>query len=264
GIRFRKGGAGVSELGFVEMFGCAGPAVLVDRIEANVHDITVQYSVGGYRIEGVRIVPTLSNSRFNDIASAAVEVVGCRRFDMTNAVITGARVGCLFVKDNLEDRVSVRESRIDAYEIGILADFARSVIANTLIVAPHGTGVRYLDTRVTDNFLDHCTIDANVGVAIASGQPRIESNILCNTDEAGRYGISYEDLANPLTGYFGYNAIYGFGVDYKDCIKGPGAQSMKPDFVGGDPFDYHLLPASPLRLLDINGLELGRYGPSYR
>ncbi|HOY68179.1 MAG TPA: carboxypeptidase regulatory-like domain-containing protein [Candidatus Ozemobacteraceae bacterium] len=264
GIRFRKGGAGVSELGFVEMFGCAGPAVLVDRIEANVHDITVQYSVGGYRIEGVRIVPTLSNCRFNDIASAAVEVVACRRFDMTNAVITGARIGCLFVKDNLEDRISVRESRIDAYEIGILADFARSVIANTLIVAPHGTGVRYLDTRVTDNFLDHCTIDANVGVAIASGQPRIESNILCNTDEAGRYGISYEDLANPLTGYFGYNAIHGFEVDYKDCIKGPGAQSMKPDFVGGNPYDYHLLPASPLRLLDINGLELGRYGPSYR
>ncbi|OQA05159.1 MAG: Fibronectin type III domain protein [bacterium ADurb.Bin374] len=264
GIRFRKGGSGISEVGFVEMFGCAGPAVLVDRIEANVHDLTVKYSVGGYRIEGVRIVPTLSDCSFSDIASAAVEVIGCRRFDMKRISIDRARVGCSFAKDNQEDRITMRECRIEAFEIGVLANFARSVIANSLILVPYGTGVRFTDTRVTDNFLDHCTIDADVAVAIASGQPRIESNILCNTSEKGTYGISYEDTANPLTGYFGYNDVHGFETGYHNCIEGLGAQDMKPDFVGGNPYDYHLMPASPLKLLDINGLELGRYGQSFR
>jgi len=261
GIRFRKGGSGTSEVSWTEMFGCAGPAVLVDRIEANVHDLTVRYSEGGYRIEGVRLVPTLSDCSFTDIASAAVEVIGCRRFDMKNVTISSARIGCRFLKDTNEDRITLKKCRIGAFETGILADFAGSVIANTLIVTPTGTGVRYEDTSSSVNDLDHCTIDADIGVAIASGLPRIESNIICSTAENGTAGILYENTGNPL---FHYNDIYGFDTAYQNCTQGLGAQARQPDFVGGNPYDYNLLPASPLRHLDSNGLELGRYGPSYR
>ncbi|HOT30456.1 MAG TPA: carboxypeptidase regulatory-like domain-containing protein [Candidatus Ozemobacteraceae bacterium] len=261
GIRFRKGGSGVSEVGFVEMFGCAGPAVLVDRIEANVHDLTVRYSAGGYRIEGVRLVPTLSDCIFTDIASAAVEVYGCRRFDMKRVTISDVSVGCRFLKDNPEDRITMRECRIDAYKIGILADVARSVFANNLIVTPYGTGVRYENGGIADNYLDHCTIDAAIGVAIASGLPEIKNNIICSTAEDGTAGISYETAGSPQ---YDYNDVHGFDTAYRNCIKGLGAQEMKPDFVGGNPYDYRLLPASPLKLLDINGLELGRYGQSFR
>lgn len=261
GIRFRKGGSGVSRVSFVEMFGCAGPAVLVDRIEADVHDLTVRYSEGGYRIEGVRLVPTLSDCSFTDIASAAVEVYGCRRFDMKRVVISGATIGCRFLKDNPEDRITMRECRIDAFKTGVLADVARSVMANTLIVTPFGTGVRYEDGGFADNYLDHCTIDAEVGVSIASGLPEIKNNIICSTSQDGTAGITYEIAGNPQ---YDFNDVFGFDSAYQNCIQGQGAQTMKPDFVGGNPYDYHLLPASPLKLLDINGLELGRYGQSYR
>jgi len=261
GIRFRKGGSGTSEVSWAEMFGCAGPAVLVDRIEANVHDLTVRYSEGGYRIEGVRLVPTLADCSFTDIASAAVEVIGCRRFDMKRITVSSARIGCRFVKESSEDSITLRECRIDAFEIGILADFARSVIANTLIVTPNGTGVRYEDTGSSVNDLDHCTIDADIGVVIASGLPRIENNIICSTAENGTAGISYQNTGNPL---FHYNDLHGFDTAYENCTQGLGAQSMQPDFVGGNPYDYNLLPVSPLRLLDSIGLQLGRYGRSYR
>ncbi|MBF0500294.1 MAG: hypothetical protein HQM09_09180, partial [Candidatus Riflebacteria bacterium] len=143
---------------------------------------------------------------------------------------------------------------------GIGGRFSHSVFSNMLVLAPGGTGIRYGAASGSQNIVDHCTINAGVGLIIEEGLPTIENNIIVNTLQQGTTGIRYLPVGVPQ---FAFNDVYGFTYAYEGCATGTGAVSVDPGFLGGDPFDYHLLSSSQLKRADRSGSELGIYGTSY-
>jgi O6-methylguanine-DNA--protein-cysteine methyltransferase len=260
GIRLRAGGTGASELAWVELFGGAPWAVDVDGVEANLHDLAVRYAEAGVRYANTRNPPPLVDCRFDDIASAAISVRGCRRFHIERCTVTAAAIGLWHEAVAAEDRLTMRETHLFALRQGVAGRFSRSVFANDLVVCPEGVGFDFLTATGQENAVDHCTIDAQIGIRIASGAPQIENNLIVNLREQGTYGIQVTG-PNALT--FQFNNVYGFGRAYEGCNPGTGAAAWPPAFVGGSPFDWHLETASPLKRADRYGLEIGRYGKSF-
>ncbi len=260
GIRIRPGGTGNSELSHVRLFGCSPYAVHVDGVAASLQNLAVRYAEGGVRFDNTRSAPPLTACTFDDVASAAISVRGCRRFSIENCTVTDAAVGVWHEAQEAEERLTMRETHIHAIRRGVTGRFSRSVFANCLVTCPDGIGFDYLAADGAENDLDHCTIVADIGIRIASGTPRVKNNLVVNLVGDGTYGIQVTSPAAPI---FTYNNLSGFATPYQGCSGGAGAASFAPDFVGGNPFDYHLQPASPLRLADQYGLEIGRYGKSY-
>ncbi len=260
GINVFKGGTGTSEFSFVELFGCRPFAIAVDGSPANIHDISVKYCVGGLSVSNAQNSPALTNCTFEDISSAAVVIKGCRRYEISSCLINKAGTGALFRWSTTEDRVTIKETSIYAIDAGVNGNFARSLIKNSLFVVPDGVGIQYNQALGEENDLDHCTIDAKRGIFVASGAPTITNNIVTSIAENGTNGIKFTSATTPL---LDYNDVYGFSTPYEGCGEGTGARRVKPDFVGGNPYDYHLEVTSPLKSVDNLGHELGRYGESF-
>ncbi len=260
GIRLRAGGTGASELTWVELFGCSPFAVDVDSVEASLQHLAVRYAEGGVRFANTRNAPPLADSVFDDIASAAISVRGCRRFQIERCTVTRAEVGIWHEAVEPEERLTMRETHVFARRQGVAGRFSRSVFANDLVVCPDGVGFEILAASGLENAIDHCTIEAKIGIRIASGSPQIENNLIVHRRERGTYGIQVTG-PNALT--FQFNNVYGFGRAYEGCNAGTGAVAYPPAFVGGSPFDWHLETASPLKRADRYGLEIGRYGKSF-
>ncbi|NLI80012.1 MAG: hypothetical protein GX442_26645 [Candidatus Riflebacteria bacterium] len=260
GIRIRPGGTGNSELSYVRLFGCSPYAVHVDGVAASLQNLAIRYTQGGVRFDDTRNAPALTACTFDDVASAAISVRGCRRFSIEGCTVTDAGVGVWHEAQEAEERLTMRETHIHAISRGVTGRFSRSVFANCLVTCPDGIGFDYLAADGAENDLDHCTVVADIGIRIASGTPRVKNNLVVNLDGDGTYGIQVTGPAGPI---FSYNNLSGFATAYQGCSGGAGAASFAPDFVGGNPYDYHLQPASALRLADQYGLEIGRYGKSY-
>jgi len=260
GISIQSGESGDSELSWVELFGAHEFAILVDGVQATIENISVRYSQGGLKFSDARNAPAIDNCIFTDIASTAISVHNCRRFQITACTVINAGLGIRFVAGNSGDLVSVRETYVEAIHAAISGVFSNSTIANSTFVCPSGTGVEYVAANGQKNALDHCTIDASLGVIIASGVPTIENNIINCREENGTYGFLY---TAPNAPSFHYNNVFGFSTAYQGCNAGLGATSFKPEFVGGNPFDFHLVTASALKHSDKYGFESGRYGKSY-
>ncbi|MBF0545594.1 MAG: right-handed parallel beta-helix repeat-containing protein [Candidatus Riflebacteria bacterium] len=260
GIHIQAGETGDSLFAYNELSCCKDWGILVENCNPSITDMTVKFSGGGMKLSGVRSSPPFTNLKFNDIASTAIEIRNCTKPSFQDVEITQAGAGLRAWSNNYEDQVTFKESRIEAINGGIFGFFNRSVFNNLLVLVPDGTGVDIEVASSTENILDHCTIDANIGVVIASGNPIIENNIIFSSKLNGKSGIKYLQTGVPQ---FPYNDINGFTTAYDGCAAGEGAAVFKPDFVGGVPFDYNLLTTSPLKRNDRNGLEMGRYGTSF-
>jgi len=260
GITLQKSEIGESELAFIEIFGCKDYAVFADGIGVNLHDVSIRYCGSAVGYKGIRLPPSMTGCLFQDIASSAVSVVDCRRFVMSNCIMENVDVGIHHVAYNPEDRLTVTETTVEAITAGVSGIFSRSVFANCLFVVPEGIGFRYINASETTNYLDHCTINALIGVQIENGVPIIENNIITSVAENGTSGIKVLKAGAPQ---ISYNDLYGFTTLYDGCAEGYGTSRQKPDFVGGNPYDYHLQASSPLKTADKNGFEFGRYGLSF-
>lgn len=260
GINLRNGGTGNSEISWVELSGCRDWAVTCVSLEPNVRDLTVRFSGGGLRFTTIRNLPEITNCTFADLASTAILLENCRRVAISNCTMTDVGAGIRNAAVNLEDRLTVRECEIGAREEGIGGRFSRSILANNIIVSRNGIGVNYEVASQTENILDHCTIDASIGVLVKADLPTIENNLFVNLQGNGRVGIRYLPVGVPQ---FAYNNLTGFAVPYEGCAGGAGALALETQFIAGNPYDYHLLGETPLKHSDRNGLQMGRYGQSF-
>lgn len=260
GINLRNGGTGNSELSWVELSGCRDWALTCVALEPNVRDLTVRFSGAGLRFTTIRNLPEITNCTFVDLASTAILLENCRRVAVSNSTMEDVGAGIRNNALNSEDRLTVRGCAITARDQGIGGRFARSIISNNVIVSRTGTGVVYEVASQTENILDHCTIDASIGVLVQADLPQIENNLLVNTQGNGRVGIRYLQTGVPQ---FPFNNLTGFAVSYEGCAGGEGALGLETNFVAGNPYDYHLLGETPLKRSDRYGLEMGRYGQSF-
>lgn len=258
GIRILSSLSGVSEVSHAQMFGCSGFALDVSAINVRVANLSVAHSYHGLLLNGVREVIDLTSCSFSEIASVAVELRNCRRVSLTNSVLDRVHTGINSITNNADDQVIVRNTDINALNTGIRGLFGRSRIINVLIVCPDGTGINGLDAmNERDNYIDHVTIDAMRGIEINKGNFVIENCIVVNRSLNGITGIANNSELNPE---YGFNNIFGFTAAYRGCLAGTGAMTIDPLFAGGNPFDYHLLAESTLKLEDRYGSEMGRYG----
>ncbi len=260
GIVLQNGGTGFSEIGHVQLSGCTPYAIWAKGTTPNIHDVSVRYAQGGMYFEDIRALPSLTGCQFDDIASAALTVVNCRRFDVRKTEIRQAAIGMVFQAGSTDDYVTVRECRIEALQEGIRGAFQRSVLANLLILAPEGIGVRVLSVPLAQNNVDHVTVDAEIGIQLDNGWPAIENSIIVNTLQNGTVGIKSLTAGNPQ---FPYNNVFGFTNAYENCSGGTGARNEQPAFIGGNPYSYELQLTSMLKRTDQYGQEMGRYGQSY-
>ena len=129
-----------------------------------------------------------------------------------------------------------------------------------ILVCPNGNGITYDNASAAENVVDHCTIDALNGIVVYKGYPKLLNNIIVNRNESGLVGIKYMPTGLPA---FGYNNIFGFKTPYQGCSASFGATTYNPNFVDKMPFDYTLPITSPMKSSDQNGLEMGRWGPTY-
>jgi len=259
GITIQKGSTGNSTVVGAKLTGCASQALIVDGLEVVVRDLEVTHSGAGLVFRNIRSLPAMTGLRFSDLASTAVVIENCRRTSISGMETEAVAVGLSVQTGNPEDRLTLADSTIRARDIGVTGRFSRSLIQNTLLISPMGIGVSFLEASGTGNVLDHCTIDAATGIVIAKGVPVIENSIITSIS-GGKVGIQYLPAGVPQ---FSYNDVYGFTQAYVGCAAGVGAQSLAPDFIGGNPYEYNLQAASPLKTRDRHGREMGRYGVSY-
>ncbi|MEW6712421.1 MAG: hypothetical protein AB1403_21565, partial [Candidatus Riflebacteria bacterium] len=131
---------------------------------------------------------------------------------------------------------------------------------NILIVSPDSDAINLTDVlHLSENIIDHCTFDSLNGIIIGSGTVTIENNIVVNRNGYGNTGINNVSVLTPD---YPFNNVFGFKTSYLGCGGGVGAVSLDPQFIGGNPFNYDLLPESSLNLQDRFGSEMGRYGDS--
>ncbi|HNV68283.1 MAG TPA: carboxypeptidase regulatory-like domain-containing protein, partial [Candidatus Ozemobacteraceae bacterium] len=252
GIVLQNGGTGFSEIGFVQLSGCTPYALWAKGTTPNLHDISVRYAQGGMYFEDIRALPTLTGCRFDDIASSALTVVNCRRFDVRDAEITESTIGMVFQAGTTEDYVTVRECRIEALQEGIRGAFQRSVLKNLLILVPDGIGIRVQSVPLSQNYIDHVTVDADVGIQLENGVPLIENSIIVNTLQEGTVGVRSLTAGNPQ---FDYINVFGFAAPYENGSGGVGARTEQPAFLGGNPYNYELQLTSMLKRTDRYGQE---------
>ncbi|MBF0408951.1 MAG: right-handed parallel beta-helix repeat-containing protein [Candidatus Riflebacteria bacterium] len=260
GIKIQNGNTGNSEITYAEISCCREWAIEAENCDPSITNLTVKFCGGGIRLNGVRNSPEFKDIKIDDVSLTAIEANNCRRPAFSGIEILRSGTGIKTLTDNAEDRITIQETRIEARDIGIYGKLNRSVFSNLLILVPDGIGVYYERASATENILDHCTIDASIGIIIGTGTPTIENNIIIKLSEDGAAGIKYMQTGIPQ---FKYNNLYGFALAYDGCAAGEGATTFRPDFTGGNPYSYTLPISSPLKRCDRNGLETGRYGDSY-
>lgn len=260
GIRILSSQTGISDISHARLFGCSGYAVDVSALNMRISNLEISYSQHGLRLDGIREVMSLSSCRFNEIASVALELKNCRRLTVENGLFSEVHTGIVTSTDKNEDQVIVKDCDIYAASVGIKGTWGRNRVIRTLIVSHEGSGIVCDNIlHAYDNYIDHVTVDARNGILVKAGNVTIQNNIIVDRYQKGSVGI--ENLTVLLPEY-GFNNVYGFAENYRGCSASTGALSIDPKFAAGNPYDYRLLPESTLKLQDIYGSELGRYGVS--
>jgi len=261
GIRLRSF-AWISHLSYVELFGTNGPAVTLETQPATINNVSVTHAVAGFDLQRLNSTQQLTGCTFTDIASTAVRVRLCKKVDVRNCTMTQVGTGFMVERNTTYDEFRVVDSDLAVRAFGIVGTVGRCTVRNTLIVAPRGTAMRFDAMDGSPNVIDHCTLDADVGIEIASGLPTLENNIITAVSTFGTVGIRAGSALNVPA--FAYNLVYNFAANYENCNAGVGALSVDPRFIGGfTMYDYHLAPLSPAARGDRFGAEMGRYGRSY-
>lgn len=260
GIKIMSSLSGVSEVTHAQLFGCNGFALDVSAISVRISNLEVSHSYHGLLLNGVREVLELDSCSFSEIASVALELKNCRHTIVSNSDFSNVHTGINSTTDKADDQVVIKNCNIYSQNTGIRGLFGRSKIVNVLIVSPDGKGIHCLDAlNVRENYIDHVTIDALRGIEISSGIFVVENNIIVNHTLKGITGIGNNTILAP--GY-NFNNVLGFTVAYTGCTAGTGSLAIDPKFAAGNPYDYHLLAESTLKLQDRYGSEMGRYGVS--
>ncbi|MBK7091280.1 MAG: right-handed parallel beta-helix repeat-containing protein [bacterium] len=139
------------------------------------------------------------------------------------------------------------------YGAGINALGARyATVRNNILVDNHalsGGGGIYLanpdafSNLVHDNTIVNCSSGNNTGGGIcfaAADGDTAYNNIVVSCQGNGLWA------ATSVNCYFDYNCLFNNSPgDYSGVIYGPNAVYADPQFVGGDPFSYELMPSSP-------------------
>lgn len=260
GIRILSSQTGISDISYVRLFGCSGYALDVSALNMRISNLEISYSQHGLRLDGIREVMNLSSCSFNEIASIALELKNCRRMTVENGLFSEVHTGIVTSTDKNEDQVIIKDCDIYADAVGIKGVWGRNRVIRTLVVSPEGTGIICDNILHSyDNYIDHVTIDARNGILVRAGNVTIQNNIVVDRFQNGSVGIENLTLLTP--GY-GFNNVYGFSENYRGCSGSTGALSIDPKFAAGNPYDYRLLSESTLKLQDIYGSEMGRYGVS--
>lgn len=263
GIRILTDSQLVSRISYANIFGCSGYAVEVKAPGVQLHNISVSYSNGGISLEGVRNTLDLSECVFKEIADTALYVKDCSKVTLANSLIENAKTGVsnfITGSDNVSATMQTIIRNTDMYvsDTGITGSFGRVAALNTLIVSPNGTGIKCDKTLQNyGNNIDHVTINAYNGINIVTGTLEITNNIIANTTATGSVGIYNQQDGLPS---YSYNDVYGYETLYNGCQAGSIAYSVNPDFVGGNPYSYEIMPTSVMVFSDQYGKEMGRYG----
>ncbi len=127
-----------------------------------------------------------------------------------------------------------------------------AVVRNNLIIDNHATqygGGIYLAnddayrTIIHDNTIVNCTSGNNGGGGICFGGCYVDSAYNNIIVDCGGYGIW---AANSMACYFDYNCLSNNTPgNYQGVPTGTNELLVDPQFVGGIPFSYELLPTSP-------------------
>ncbi len=260
GIKILSSDTGLSKFSHVEIGACSGYAIEVEARRVELDSLGFAYCENGLRLYGVRESIVLKDFRFDEISGTALKVEGCRQINLSNSKFNAVGNGIVFETTASEDRLIVAGVDINCYKSGISGIPGRSTLSNVLIVCPDGVGISYDNIlHGAENYIDHCTIDAENGIEIGSGTIIIENNIVVNRYGKGNVGINNLSVLTPD---YEFNNVYGFAEAYLGCGGGVGSTRVDPQFKGGNPFNYELLPESPLNLQDRYGSEQGRYGAS--
>lgn len=249
-----------SSLSYVWLSGCKPYAIFMKNAEANLENLYIKLCYSGISLSNVRNNLSLYNIRIDDISSTAVEINNCRNINIVNSQFSATTNAIHIISSNEEDMLRVSENYIEAYLSGITGKFSSFVFKNNVINTPFGTAINIQWSNGHQKIIDHCTINAKIGIHIASGSVIVENNLIVNLDEKGDKGIW---ISGPIAPVFNYNNIFGFLTPYSGCSPGIGANSYPPDFVGGKPFNWQIISSSPLKRADKYGSEIGRYGKSY-
>lgn len=260
GIKVLSSDTGFSKFAHIELSGCQGYALEVEARRVEIDAISLSYCENGLRLAGIRENIVLDNCSFSEISGIAFKFEGCRRVNISNSMMKAVEEAIVCQALSSEDQLIVENTDIYCWKSGVSGIAGRSTLKNVLIVCPNGVGISYEDVlHSSENQIDHCTIDAYNGIEVGSATVLIENNILVNRYGKGNFGINNRSVLTPD---YEFNNLFGFATNYQSCGGGTGAVSVDPEFKGGNPFDYNLLPQSTLNLQDRYGAELGRYGVS--
>lgn len=260
GFRVVSSQTGVSEMVNTQMFGCSGYALTVVAERIQISGLAISYCENGMSLSGLRDTLELNDCKFSEITGTALKVNKCRRVIVDGADFSEVTSAIENFTDYADDQLMVRDTSIMCLKTGISGIFGKSKIYNVLLVADVGTAMKIENTLTgRENFIDHCTIDAQNGILVEQGDITIENNIIVNRAQKGVVGISNSSILTPD---YAFNNVYGYTTAYQGCAAGDGGVQTDPKFVGGNPFDYNLAPDSTLRLQDRFGSEMGRYGNS--
>lgn len=263
GIRILTNSQLVSRISYANLFSCSGYAIEVKAPSVQLNNISVSYSVGGISLEGVRSILDLKGCSFKEISDTALYVKDCSKVTLANSVIENAKTGVansITGSDNVSATMQTIIRNTDMYvsEVGITGSYGRIAALNTLIVCPNGTGIKCDKTLQNDgNNIDHVTISAYNGIDIVKGTLTITNNIIANVLATGSVGINNQQEGLP---YYAFNDVYGFNTLYNGCQAGTPAYSINPNFIGGNPYSYEIMPTSVMAFSDQYGKEMGRYG----
>lgn len=260
GIKILSSDTGVSKLEYVEIAGCSSYGLDVEAKRVELAALAFSYCENGLRMQGLRESLVLKNFRFNEITGTAFRVEACRKVNISDSVFTSVENAVICQASDDEDQLIMHNTDIYCSGVGIQGLFGRSSITNVLIVSPDGDAINLTDVlHISENVIDHCTFDSLNGIIIGSGTVKIENNIVVNRNGYGDTGINNVSVLTPD---YPFNNVFGFKTRYLGCGGGVGAVSLDPQFIGGNPFNYDLLPESSLNLQDRFGSEMGRYGDS--
>ncbi|MGM0600578.1 MAG: fibronectin type III domain-containing protein [Candidatus Rifleibacteriota bacterium] len=260
GIKILSSDTGISTLSHVEISGCYPYSLNIEASRIDLDSISVAYSQGGIRLAGVREILDFKNYIAAEIDTMALKIEGCRKVIVSQAEFQQVDKGIEVAAAAVDEKLLLDNTDIYCQSYGIKGVLGQSVIKNVLIVSEKGTGISVNSTlHSSGNNVDHCTIDADNGIELASGTVVISNNIIVNRNKAGKKGIVNSSILTPS---YDFNNLWGYATAYEGCGPGIGAIKADPYFVGGNPFDYHLRSDSSLNLQDENGSEMGRYGVS--
>jgi hypothetical protein len=260
GIRILSSETGPARLSNVIMSGCSPFALNVEANRVELDTLSIAYSENAMRLSSIRESLNIDSMQFSNIQKQALIIESCRKITLSNSRFEDVAEGIVVSAGTTEDQLIVSNTDLKSTRVGVSGILGRSTIKNTLIVCSDGHGIKVSKAlHASENYIDHCTIDAKNGIELASGSITIKNNIVVNRLSKGQVGINNTDVLTPS---YEFNNIFGFAARYEGCGPGVGALRTDPLFLGGNPIDYRLRSDSPLNLQDEYGAELGRYGVS--